>query len=1151
MQSYIITNEEFLKNKSLLNYPIIDKEQKLISFSTHLKNYKQELQKANTKQEHEEHYKNLFNDLLKNIYSYNINTHKRIDCVIKDSQDSIKTIIEVKRPSNTNEMIQEDNFNNKALHEALLYYYEQRKQNISSINYIIITDCQDLYLFSSSEFEKLTNNKQISQLLSGYRDKSLEIIKTTANFYDEVSKLLESEDITLTATKMNSCDDNLDSEIIYRLLDEYNLFNKIVDNDANQLNREFYNELLYIMGLQETIDNKLIPNNTKNTLLDLTTELIKSQYKKEDQFETALGLNILWLNRILFLKILESQLKVFRNDKEFSILDPIKITGYHLLAKLFFRILSTPRDQRHEDDKEYDVIPYLNSSLFEETKLERNFRINDLDIERQVNIMPSSILYKNKNFKDKKLTLLDYLLKFLNCFHFNSDSVNEDNNTVIKSSVLGLVFEKLNGYKDGSHFTPASITMYMSNKVIQKRVLTKFNDAFNINCDKFEELLSYAQNNFHKTEVQTKAHNVIDSISIIDPAVGSGHFLVSSLNELIQIKSELGLLHKDIKVQIQNDELLITSRFGDGFVYQMMNGAITDEKREIQQAIFQTKKHIIENQLYGVDINPNSVNICRLRLWIELLKHTYYTDKEYRNLEVLPNLEFKIMTANSLISLKEDNLFFGAEQKTLLRQKMKEYYNAVNIEKHNIKQEVIELIEKYKNDVANIQLEKYEPFDTLQSNQFFDSGLMFGVDHFDICIMNPPYFALQSIAKKNNSYQKENFDTYKSTGDIYQLFLERAFDLIYDKGIVSAIVSNKWMRAGYGQSTRHWLYSKAWVHEVLDLGANWFASATVDTNIITYEKRNDNPYQTKISAYTMNNKVASITEGKIEQKQISLNEKGDSWIILNEAESAILEKMNKVGKPLKDWDISINYGIKTGFNEAFIIDTDTKDRLIQEDSHSAEIIKPLLRGRDIKRYSYEFADKWLINTHNGVKSKNIAPIDINNYPAIKKHLNQYSKQITKRQDQGDTPYNLRNCAYYEDFDKPKIAWASVGANEYSWIPKDWFLLDTNYFMTCKSIIMQKYIIGIINSWIFIYGLEFKDTRLGDGGAWRHYKYNIEEMKIPVPTDAQEKEIVALVDTILSNKAQQLDTSHEESQIDTLVYHMYGLTKTEIEIIEGR
>lgn len=1064
-------------------------------------------------------------------------------------------MIEVKSPENIGEMISEESFNNKALHEILLYYYEQRENNVTSVNKLIITDCKNVYLFSSNEFEKLISNKKISNLLSGYKNKELEIIKKTSDFYDAVSKLLIVESIEITATKINLFDDSLDHELAYRFFDKYNLLGKKPPNDANELNREFYYELLYIMGLIEK-DNILVKSDTKNSLLDITEEMIGDS-NKEILFEKALGLNILWLNRILFIKILESQLQVFRDDKDYTILSPKNITGYDLLSKLFFKILSTPRNERHEENKKYDLIPYLNSSLFEETLLEKTYSIRDLDIERNIVIMQGSVLYNDKNFKEKRLNLLNYLLSFLNCFSFNRDNMSEDTNTVIKSSVLGLVFEKLNGYKDGSHFTPPSITMYMSRNVIERLVVAKFNLAFSgTSFSDYASVRQYAINNFHDKEKRSIGEYEIDNIKIIDPAVGSGHFLVSCLNELIRIKSDLKILHDDVKINIENDELIVKYINGYDFIYQIKGNKINDEQREIQKKIFDTKKHIIENQLYGIDINPNSVNIARLRLWIELLKHSYYTDDKHVDLEALPNLEFKIMTANSLLALKKSNAGLVSTDyeplKNSLKNKFGEYFEAVS-NKAEIKESIKNILDELKgmttfdDDSDQVrQLADFSPFNTTVSSPFFDSEFMFGVDNFDIVLMNPPYFGLVG----SHSYKH-----LMAAGDIYQIFLERAFDFINDNGIVSAIVSNKWMRAGYGERTRTWLYQKAYVHEILDLGAGWFDSATVDTNIITYEKSND--IQTSIFAQTLSRKIEDIAAGKslAPKNSITMSAKGDSFIILSATEKAILDKMISFGKPLKDWDISINYGIKTGFNEAFIIDSATKDSLIEEDSKSAEIIKPLLRGRDIKRYSYEFADKWIIGTFPALH------LNIDDYPTIKKYLESFRPRIDQTGEKGSrkkTPNKWfetqDTIAYYKDFEKPKIVYAEtmrVHKSENSdRFPRFSYIIDNSYTdKTCFIIVGEKlhYILGILNSHIIEFFIH-QNVAVLDTGGFLMQKIYVEIFPIPTPTKEQENIITALVKTILNKKSKSEDTIEEEKEIDIIVYGLYNLSEEEILLV---
>ena len=654
----------------------------------------------------------------------------------------------------------------------------------------------------------------------------------------------------------------------------------------------------------------------------------------------------------------------------------------------------------------------------------------------------------------------------------------------------------------------------------------------------------------------------MDSITIIDPACGSGHFLVACLNELIKIKSYLHVLSNDIKVDIEDDELVINYINGTEYKYNMEGGNISEIKQKIQKILFEAKKHIINNQLYGVDINPNSVNICRLRLWIELLKSSYYLENngadKYIDLEILPNLEFKVLSANSLIELEEkegNNNLKLAYDKTELVKNMREYFNADFETKKEIRKKVLKLLKEYSQ--YNTKLKDYNPFDMLKSYDFFDSEIMFGIDSFDIVIMNPPYFQLTGKHKYLHYFEKGK----NKTADIYQLFMETALNkLLSQMGVVSAVVSNKWMRAGYGERTREFLYNNCYVFEIIDLGANWFESAIVETSIINYRKllNKENKLE-NIKSYKIN-LCDNIEVNKISSEEFFIYAKDyiNSWFMSNEKENSILNKIIKCGKPLKEWNIIMYRGILTGFNEAFIIDEETKNKLILEDKKSAEIIKPLLRGRDIKRYSYDFKNLYLINTHNGIKEKNILPIDINKYSAIKKHLDKYYSDLEVRQDKGITPYNLRNCAYLEDFEKFKIVWTPVnGIYYFSFVDAGYYFNNSVFMITNKNndISELKYLLAVLNTATFKFGnLITPLTKVG------HYTYGSKEFMetIPIPNiDTKNKK---LVDKIINNVSEILkfkgknssaDVSIIEKEIDNLVYELYGLEEGEIKIIEGK
>ena len=1234
MKNSIISLEHYIK--PYLFSPIPNQSETLSLFQKQINTYQSQINTAIENNEHEEHFKNLFNNFLKDIYSYDINTHKRIDCVIKE-KGQLKVLIEVKRPQNLEEMIIDSNFNNKAFHELLLYYYEQRQELNSYINHLIITDCKSVYFFKSTEFEKLITNKKIVTLLSSYKNKELEIIKTTTDFYKEVSKLLESESIEISATKINLFDEGIHLEYVYRLFDKFNLFKKALENkDHNILDKDFYNELLYIMGLHETIDSgipiikpltldsthnhslmSMTINKIDHTKIDSTLWLSLGETQEERTESMALELVLTWINRILFLKLLEAQLiKYHTEDKEkYKFLDSKHLKDWDEVDTLFFDILAKPIHTRERKE-----IPYLNSSLFEPTSLEFYVAISKLNINNKLDICPKSVLKESK-----ALNTLQYLLEFLDCYNFGTgDSNLSESKRLINASVLGLIFEKLNGYKDGAVYTPSFITMSMSREALQKTVVQKYNEHYDWNC---QDLLDLKNKIIQLDIPLLEANSVFNTIRICDPAVGSGHFLVSILNELLLIKYELKILcdkqghiisHCDMNIQY--DELFIKYN-GQDFNYQVnaKNKALNTEIQILQETLFHQKETLIENCLFGVDINPKSAYICQLRLWIELLKNTYYHQETTSNtpivdLQTLPNIDINIKIGNSLVSrfgLKQDfSLILNAlKGRGISMNRYKElvhlYKNAHNKEekarasqeialiKSTLKEKFLtndieydKLVSKHKTAINNFETAEKDLFNVDQSkldelskkikdtkdkldkaDDFYrhsmewryefpevldDDGNFLG---FDLIIGNPPYIQLQSMKTGARSLFPDLFTTYTSSGDIYQLFMEQAYNIMSKKGIVSFVISNKWMRAGYGAITRKWLYEYTHTHEVLDMGAGCFDNVTVDANIITYSRRDQLPPKTQIPSYIMDKNVKDIIAEKSLRPQLIIQstQEGDSWIILSELEATILNKIKTIGKPLKDWDITINSGVKTGLNEAFIIDTEIKNQLIKDDPKSKEIIKPMLRGRDIKRYTYEFADKWLINTHNGVKSKNIDPIDINNYPAIKKHLDQYSTEITKRLDQGDTPYNLRACAYLEDFEKPKIIYQEITQELNFYYDESEFYTNNKCFIITHNTSNKKLyiLLAILNSQIGHFWIRRNTVPLGNKGYELRAIF-MENLPIPTATPEQQAPIIALAQACITTKEKDknADISSLQNQIDKLVYALYGLSEEEISVVEG-
>ena len=302
---------------------------------------------------------------------------------------------------------------------------------------------------------------------------------------------------------------------------------------------------------------------------------------------------------------------------------------------------------------------------------------------------------------------------------------------------------------------------------------------------------------------------------------------------------------------------------------------------------------------------------------------------------------------------------------------------------------------------------------------------------------------------------------------------------------------------------------------------------------------------------------ASVSVGGDQEKRIvHMNQEGDAWILLTAAEDGILAKMRQYGTPLKDMDVRINYGIKTGCNEAFIIDRAKYDELVAADPKSAEVLKPLLRGRDIRRYGHAWAQKYLIGTHNGMKAQNIPPVHIEDYPAVKAHLDQYWNSIEKRDDQGDTPYNLRNCAYWQDFEKPKIVWAetmrkhktgSAGFPRFGYVDIP-FYSDKTCFILIG--IYLKFLLAILNSKAMRFFIHYTVAHL-DTGGFNMQKIYVDNFPIPQADRDVYEELMSLVENTLNARKHNKDTAELESKIDRIVYGLYHLTEDEIALVEEK
>jgi len=649
------------------------------------KNSMQKMLKNVNTDESEEHNKNLVMEFLSDAFykrTNAINTKGKTDAAIyasPDSKDSnILVLIEAKGPGRP-DMAKRTELNCKALHELILYYIRE-EENIhnTEIKHLIITNCFEWFVFDKTCFYRLflANKKFTKDVVDADRE------NTTDYVYEQViSKKVEEVKHKLKYTYFNLADykEKLNDNTIittrkfisiYKLLSPTHLLKLPFQNDHNALNRGFYNELLYIMGVEEVTDDnikKIKRLKTKRQPYSLVEQAISNLdgydlYEEQEIFDVALGLVLNWTNRLLFLKLLESQLIAFNKGTTPKFLTSIHVPDYDVLNDLFMKVLAVPAEHRDKElYEDFKDVPYLNSSLFEMSDMERKyFRISGIRL-GTMEVMPQTAV-KDGNGKRIKglLSTLDYLFRFLDAFDFgiekqdNANPLRQESKTIINASVLGKIFEKINGYKDGSFFTPGYITEYICRKTLRRAVVNRFNEMKGWECADFLDLCDQVGTD---RESRTEANQIVNSLRICDPAVGSGHFLVSALNELIAIKSEMGILQDHGEkpkrigeyITVENDELVITNEDGDAFIYDPKDPL----SQRVQETLFEEKRTIIENCLFGVDLNPKSVEICQLRLWIELLKNAYYyKDEKTGNklLQTLPNIDINIKCGNSILS---------------------------------------------------------------------------------------------------------------------------------------------------------------------------------------------------------------------------------------------------------------------------------------------------------------------------------------------------------------------------------------------------------------------------------------------------------------------------------------------------------------------
>lgn len=935
----------------------------------------------------------------------------------------------------------------------------------------------------SDRFTYLEDHKDILTLKDLTDAFSVEVL--TKQFYDELFNWYEW-----------ACE-NVTFPIGDTTKDKNGKYNVKQTKEKNELNLiRLITRLMFVWFIKQ---KDLIPSWVfdESELNKVLTEF-KPESKKDGNYYNAVLQN-------LFFATLNKKIedRAFADDKSISNNKQFGVKNFYRdnKEKTFFKESNSQIIER------FKTVPFLNGGLFEcldklvdDKDNKKNIEVFTDGFSREPNWMA---FIPNNLFWQKEDGEHEGVIHLLSRYNFTvEENSPSDVQVALDPELLGKVFENLLGTynpetsetarKDsGSFYTPREIVSFMVDESI-KNYLSK--TIKNLTSENIQILFNdnvECYNSDNKVEIV----NALKSMKILDPACGSGAFPMGALQRIVHL-------------------------------IQKCNGVTSDKN-----SLYSLKLDLIEKCLYGVDIQPIAVQICKLRFFISLICEQDKTGSISDNygFNPLPNLETKFVIANSLIGMerKSQNDLFSdpdgkIEKKKLeIQEKRHEHFKAPTAEAkakcreddRKLRAELANLLEQNKMFAPKDaeQLAEWNPYDQNAVSPFFDAEWMFNTaEGFDIVIGNPPYIQLQKDSGKlANLYEAQNYKSFAKTGDIYCLFYEKGCNLLNSTGRLCFITSNKWMRAGYGEKLRDYFAKNVNPKLLVDFaGVKVFESATVDTNILLFEKGKNEGKTLSCTTTTLTKDGLSNLSDFVKQNScISNFDTSNSWVILSPIEQSIKSKIEKIGTPLKDWDINIYRGVLTGYNDAFIISGEKRDEILAnckneiERKKTAELIRPILRGRDIKRYEYNFADLYLINTHNGVKDKNIPRIDIKDYPAIKNHLDEYWDKISTRADKGDTPYNLRNCAYMDDFNKPKIVWARLmrlsksdlnAFPRFCSVPEGFYVVDSLCFFSGSDI---EILVQELNSEFASYYFFNSVATLDNGGFQMRQQY-VEEIPLP-------------------------------------------------------
>ncbi|MCX7069117.1 MAG: Eco57I restriction-modification methylase domain-containing protein [Methylococcales bacterium] len=891
----------------------------------------------------------------------------------------------------------------------------------------------------------------------------------------------------------------------------------------------------------------------------------------------------------------------------------------------------------------FNSVPFLNGGLFDclDVEVQENGKkvgeirvdyFSDNPKNENLLVVPDLLFFGDKtevNLNDiygtkNKRYEVRGLMPLLNAYKFTvEENTPLEEEIALDPELLGRIFENLLAAynpetgvtarkQTGSFYTPREIVDYM----VDESLIAYFSGVLNgspiaLAIDEktakavlLRDLLSYSvlNNPFNEQETNDLIQ-AIHTLKILDPACGSGAYPMGILHKLVFILRKLDKDNQAWRELQKNKAIADTRQAFDSGNHEERETRLKEinDTFEYNASDYGRKLFLIRECIFGVDIQPIAVQIAKLRFFISLvIEQTVNDALPNRGIRPLPNMEMKLIAANSLLGLdfkiaQDDWIYAGVRKlESEIKSVRLEYFSASTRHKKNaLKAKEQALLIELEKELINVQcgveqahkIIAWNPYNQNASADFFDKEFMFGLDEgFDIVIGNPPYIQIQKFSGQQcqKDWQKQKYATFEKTGDIYALFIEKGVLLLKPNGVLTFITSNKWMRAGYGKSLRKFLAEKTLPLKLIDFGdSQLFENATTYTNILMAQNAQTKVWiptaaQTKVCTPPTEVCISSIDAGvqtlvcdavlnacTIEKdftiempladyfsahKQTIPLLSQDTWVISSSIEQQIKAKIEAIGTPLKDWDVNINYGIKTGFNEAFIIDTATKERLCFEYSKSAEIIKPILRGRDIKRYSAEWAGLWIIGTFPALH------LNIDNYPAVRDYLKSFGNRLEQT---GENGCRKKTCnewfevqdtiAYWQEFEKEKIIYPNMTSLLPFCYDKDGFITNQKCFiLTGESL---KYLVSFLNSKLFKFAFKDKFPELM-GKTYELSKVFFDKIPILKIPPTQQQPFIDLVDKILTAKKSGENTAHLERDIDQQVYALYGLTDDEINIIEG-